>query len=50
MIIELTKNSCENKMIEFIKRSQKSIYIQFFELVAHCKYEFCNRQKNDFEL
>ncbi len=49
MIVELKKNLCENKTTEFIKRSEKSMCIQLFELVAHDKYEFCDRQKSYFK-
>ncbi len=46
MIVELKKNLCEDETIEFIKRSKKSICIRSSELVAHDKYEFCDRQKD----
>ncbi len=49
MIVELRKNLYENEMIEFIKRLKKLMCIRFSEFVAHNKYEFCDRQKDDFE-
>jgi hypothetical protein len=50
MIVELKKDLCKNKTIEFIKRLEKLMCIQLFKLVTHNKYEFYDRQKNDFEL
>ncbi len=49
MTVELKKGLCEDEATEFIERSEISMCIQFSELVAHDRYEFCDRQKNDFE-
>jgi hypothetical protein len=49
MIVELNKNLYKNETIKFIKRLEKSMCIRFFELIAHDKYKFCDRQKNYFE-
>ncbi len=49
MIVELKKSLCEDEATEFIKRSERLMCIQFFEFVAHNKYEFCDRQKDNFE-
>ncbi len=46
MTVEVRKNLCEDKTTEFIERSKKSMCIRFSELVAHDKYEFCDRQKD----
>ncbi len=49
MIVELRKSLYENETTEIIKRTKKSKCIQFSKFVAHNEYEFCDRQKNDFE-
>ncbi len=50
MIVELKKNLYENKTTKIIERLKKLMCIQFSKFVAYNKYEFCDRQKNDFEL
>ncbi len=49
MIVELKKDLYEDETTEFIERSKEFMCIRFSELVAHNKYEFCDRQKDDSE-
>ncbi len=43
MFVELKEDLCENKTIEFVRRSERSLCTQFFELVANDEFVICDR-------
>jgi hypothetical protein len=49
MIVELKKDLCEDKTIEFIQRSKESMCVRFFEFAAHDKFVICVWYRNNSE-